>query len=188
MTRADAIVILGYGPPVDKKGTIRPELLRRVEAGADLFSRGLAEAIIVTGGNTYKDYYESAVMKEALLGLGVPADSVIEEREAMDTIGNARYSAKIMKERGWTSCILVSSPYHLKRAARLFRAADLAVQAHGCETPSNPFYGIVNTLYESAVSVQYAFIDEESLVKDEKGEKRADRLKKAVRARTNSTP
>ena len=185
---ADVIVVLGYGPPVDKEGRPADELVRRVKAGVELYQAGLAPVIIMTGGNTYKEYYESEVMKKVAVEMGVPPGAVLEERQAMDTIGNARYSAELMREHGWSSCIVVSSPYHLKRARKLFQAAGLEVQTKGCEVPDSPWYGPVFTLYELLVRVQYLFINEEELVKGEKGEAHTQRLKGPVRARTKLTP
>ena len=168
---ADVIVVLGYGPPVDKEGKPVAEIMRRVEKGVELYKAGLAPGMIMTGGNTYKHYYESSVMKEAAVSMGVPAEAVIEEREAMDTIGNARYSARIMRERGWESAILVSSPYHLKRGKRLFEAAGISVQIAGAEEPDNPFYGMTFSLYEYLVRVSYAFVDVEAEVRGEEEKK-----------------
>ena len=116
---------------------------------------------------------------------GVPAEAIIEEREARDTIGNARYSARIMRERGWESAILVSSPYHLKRGKMLFETAGVAVQTAGAETPDNPFYGITFSLYEYLVRLDYAFIDVEAEVR---GEKEKERTAVPVPAGSEAAP
>lgn len=185
---AQVIVVLGYGPPVDKAGRPQEELVRRVKKGAELYRAGLAPWLIMTGGNTYRDYYESAVMKEVAVEMGVPAEAVLEERQAMDTIGNARYSAELMRRRGWTSCILVSSPYHLKRAKKLFEAAGLTVQTAGCEVPPGAGYAVMFSLYEYSVRINYWFIDEESLVRGEEGDRHTRAIKGPVRTRSRATP
>lgn len=185
---ADAIVVLGYGPPVDDDGVIVGELRRRMDKSIELYEAGLAPLMIVTGGNTYRDYYESGVMRDYAVGHGVPADAVIEEREAMDTIGNARYSAAIMRERGLSSCIVASSPYHLRRARKLFEAAGLEVRTAGADVPDGPGYGAMFSLYETMVMINYAFIDEEALVRGEGGDRRSDRIKGPVRMRSEATP
>jgi uncharacterized SAM-binding protein YcdF (DUF218 family) len=167
LKKADVIVVLGFGPPVDKDGKPNIEIVNRVTAGVDLYNQGLAKNIIMTGGNTYKDYYESSVMKDVAISMGVPKDSVIEEREARDTIGNARYTKVIMEKNGWKSCIIVSSPYHLKRAQNLFGATGLDVQTYGADTPGTLSYAFTATVYEYLVRVYYLFIDEKSLVINE---------------------
>lgn len=166
---ADAIVVLGYGPPVDESGEVNPELERRVKKGVELYREKLAPALIMTGGNTYKDYYESEVMKDVAVSMGVPEDAVICERKAESTIGNAGYTSLIMEERGMDSCIVVSSPYHLKRAAKLFRAAGLEVQTAGCDVPDDPAYAFNFSVYEYLTRVYYLFIDEEEMVRSAGG-------------------
>jgi len=185
---ADAIVVLGYGPPVDKAGQPVDELVRRVEKGVELFQQGLAPVLIMTGGNTYQDYYESAVMKEAAVSRGVPADAVVEEREAMDTIGNARYSAALVRARGGKGAIIVSSPYHLKRAKKLFDAAGLEIQTAACRVPDSAAYAIAFSIYEYWVRLDYLFIDEEALVRGEQGDEHTRNIKGPVRMRTEATP
>jgi len=185
---ADTIVVLGYGPPVKEDGSPAPEVRRRVEKAVELYKQNLAPYMIMTGGNTYKDYYESEVMKNIAVEMGVPADNVIEERQAMDTIGNARYSAGIMQENGWKSCIVVSTPYHLRRAKKLFSAAGLEVQTAGAEVPKNPMYGAALTLYEMVVRVQYLLVDEEELVRGEGGDRHQEKIKKGVRVKTSVAP
>lgn len=185
---APVIVVLGYGPPVDEAGKPNPELYRRVKKGVELYQAGLAPVLIMTGGNTYRDYFESAVMKEVAVGMGVPAEAVIEERQAMDTIGNARYSAQIMRSHGWDRCIIVSSPYHLQRAKKLFAAAGLSVETAAAEVPPGAGYALTFTFYEYMVRVNYWFIDEEALVRGEQGDRRTDRIRGPVRARSSATP
>lgn len=158
---ADVIVVLGYGPPVDEYGKPVPELARRVEKGVELYRQGLAPAMIMTGGNTYKDYYESRVMKDLAVEMGAPADRIICELDAMDTIGNSRGSTRIMREHGWNSAIIVSSPYHLKRALHLFSANEgMEFQTAGSSVPENPAYGLVFTFYEYIARIPYLFFDE----------------------------
>ncbi len=160
---ADVIVVLGYGPPVDEQGLPKPELVRRVKRGVELYNQGLAQRMIMTGGNTYKDYFESRVMKDVAMDMGVPEDAVFLEIEAMSTIGNARGSVRIMKDQGWNSAIIVSSPYHLKRALHLFSAnPGIEFQTAGCEVPEKPGYGLVFTIYEYYARIPYLFFDEQA--------------------------
>jgi uncharacterized SAM-binding protein YcdF (DUF218 family) len=168
---ADAIVVLGSGPPVDKEGRPTAELTRRVEKGVELYRQGLAPVLIMTGGNTYRDYYESEVMKQVAVAKGVPAQAVLEERKSLNTIGNARYSAALVRARGGKSVIIVSSPFHLKRAKKLFEATGLEIQTAGCKVPDSARYAISFSIYEYLARVKYLFIDEEALVRG--GEKNA---------------
>jgi uncharacterized SAM-binding protein YcdF (DUF218 family) len=186
---AEAIVVLGYGPPVEKDGSLKPELKRRVAQGVKLYEQGLAPALVMTGGNTYADYYEADVMRDLAAALGVPEAAILREREAFDTITNARDTVALLCQgREPETCapevILVSSPYHLKRGKMLFECAGARVQTSGCAVPAGRGYRIGFSLYESNVRLQYLFVDECALARGEKGEAWARKIQGLVRARS----
>ena len=56
-------------------------------------------------------------MKRLAVEQGVPADAVVEEKQAQDTIQNIWFSKQIMDAHGWRSAEVVSSPSHLPRTA-----------------------------------------------------------------------
>ena len=162
---AGAIVVLGFGPPVDQAGQPVDELRWRVEKGVKLYQAGLAPLMVMTGGKTYKDYYEATVMKALAVKLGVPAEAVVEEREAMDTIGNARFTSRILRARGITSIILISNPYHLSRAVKLFKANDLDVQTAPYDHELKGWAAARLIIYEYIARVDYLRFDEEALAR-----------------------
>ena len=61
-------------------------------------------------------------------------DQILMDDLGVSTVENARGSAQVMRAQGLRSAILVTSPYHMRRAAVIFRAffrpAGLTVQAH----------------------------------------------------------
>ena len=56
---------------------------------------------------------------------------------------NAWFSARIMRERGWRTALVVTDPLHLPRALLVFRVAG--VQAHGSVAWPNRFSEILRT-------------------------------------------
>jgi uncharacterized SAM-binding protein YcdF (DUF218 family) len=52
---------------------------------------------------------------------------VVLERESRNTRENAERSARIVRERGWRTLLLVTSAMHAPRAEAAFRGAGLAV-------------------------------------------------------------
>lgn len=117
LKKADVIIVLGTSPNPDKKPN--PILKFRIDKGIELYKKQYAKKIIVTGTKV-AGFYESEVMKEYCVEQGVPEDAIIEENKAKNTIENAFYSTKIMKEQGFKSAIVVSSRTHLKRSKMLF--------------------------------------------------------------------
>ncbi|HEU0033064.1 MAG TPA: YdcF family protein [Kofleriaceae bacterium] len=117
----DAIVVLGAPlAPGDRLSTVLDE---RVRAAAELFARGGAPVVVVTGGQTRgAGRAEAAVMAEALVARGVPAAAITVEDRALSTIDNARFVRALVGDRV-RSVWLVTQPFHGRRARRVFRAA-----------------------------------------------------------------
>jgi uncharacterized SAM-binding protein YcdF (DUF218 family) len=114
----DAIVVLGT--QADSDGNPTPELLDRITEGVHEYERGVAPRIIVTGAAAHNRFVEADVMARVAEAQGVPASVILEEPHALDTIQNACYSAHILESHGWHSVEVVSSAYHLPRAAMIF--------------------------------------------------------------------
>lgn len=87
----------------------------RVPYGVDLYESNYSDKIIIAGG------WES--LKEEAIELGVPSKDVILEDKSTTTYENAIFSRKIMLQNNFTSAIVVSSPYHMRRASWLFDRA-----------------------------------------------------------------
>ena len=122
-THFDTIIVLGY--PAQHDGTPSPEQRERVLEGVREYKSGVASHIIMTGAAAHNQYVEAHVMAELALSQGVPASALIEESQAQNTIQNLFYSAQIMKQHGWNSAEIVSSPSHLPRAALIVNALNI---------------------------------------------------------------
>lgn len=121
-THFDAIVVLGT--PSKPDGTPSPEQRERVLEGVREFKAGVAPRLIMTGAAAHNSLVEAHTMAIYAESQGVPAQDVLEEDQAKDTIQNMYYSAKIMHEHGWSTAEVVSSPYHLGRTALIMNALD----------------------------------------------------------------
>jgi uncharacterized SAM-binding protein YcdF (DUF218 family) len=127
--RFDAIIILGSA--IDRDGNPSPVLLSRVTEGVREYERGMAPRIIVTGGGrSGSGHTEAEVMTRIAQAQGVPASSIIAEPRADNTIENACFSARIMKERGWKSAEVVTSANHLPRAGMIFAHVPIEWRVH----------------------------------------------------------
>ena len=122
-SRFDALIVLGS--PADAEGNPTPEQLARVTEAVHEYERGVAPRLIVTGGSTNHGLVEAQVMARTAEALGVPASSIYQEAQALDTIQNACYSARIMKAHGWQSAEVISAPSHLPRAGLIFSRTAL---------------------------------------------------------------
>lgn len=110
----DAIIILGF--PASEDGTPSPIMRERVIKAAELFKNRRAGHIICSGGSVYNKYTEAEVMAGYARSLGIPESCMIKEDKSRNTFENIKNSAEIMRNRGWTSAMIVTSPWHLRRS------------------------------------------------------------------------
>lgn len=80
-------------------------------------------------------------MARAAEAEGIPASSIVIEPKARDTIENACYATRIMREHGWMSAEVVSSSSHLPRAGMIFNRLPIAWRTHAAE-PLEPQSGM----------------------------------------------
>ena len=121
---ADAIVVLGGG--VEPDGSLPLVARTRVARAAELFHGGIAPRIILSGrcGLMAPEpaVTEAAAMASSAKQLGVPEDRLLLEEESRDTLGNAYFVREhFLGPNGWTSIRVVTSDFHLSRAAWVFR-------------------------------------------------------------------
>jgi uncharacterized SAM-binding protein YcdF (DUF218 family) len=123
---ADVIVVLGH--PANADGSPSLAMLEQVALAADLFRAGMAPALLFTGGAVYNEHVEAQVMAGLAAQLGVPQTAIALETQARDTFENARYCRQIMQRRGWRDAIVITTPYHVRRASRIFHLAGIPHQ------------------------------------------------------------
>lgn len=127
LLRFDSIIVLGA--PADRDGNPTPVQLARVTEAVHEYERGAAAHIIVSGGQT-TNFVEAKIMARIAEAQGVPESAIVVEPDAMDTIHNACYSARIMKARGWGSAEVVSSAPQLPRAGLIFSRLPVLWRVH----------------------------------------------------------
>jgi len=124
---ADAIVVFGaaeYG------GHPSPVFKARLDHAAELYRRGLAQLVIVTGGaGGDPQFSEGEVGRDYLKTLGVPDRRLIGETRSPDTAESARRVATIMRANGMTTCLAVSDGYHMFRVKRMLGREGVTVYA-----------------------------------------------------------
>jgi len=162
--RAKAIVVLGNRPPTDGRGRVKPETKRRVVRGVELYQRGHAPILLMTGGTAPRGDVESEVMRSLAIELGVPKDAIRIEPKSRNTIENAGFTKQLLSEQGEAmrrpEIILVTSPYHLGRARRLFHCAGFEVRPAASGAPPSILHRIGFTAHEVMAAVYYVFFDE----------------------------
>ena len=130
----EAGAILVFGAPLRPDGSLSPLLEERVRAGVDLYRRGLAPLLCLSGGRSplhpWAPQAEADAMAELARTLGVPEAALRLERKARSTEENALLSARLLRPEGVRRVWLVTQRFHLRRAAYHARRAGLEPLAH----------------------------------------------------------
>lgn len=120
---ATAIVVLGAA---QYEGRPSPVLRARLDHALELWRRGLAPRVIVTGGTGVGDTTsEAAVSRRYLLQHGVPDSAVIMETHGMTTYQSLRAVSSIVAGLPGRTVLLVSDPFHMLRLSVLARRLGL---------------------------------------------------------------
>jgi uncharacterized SAM-binding protein YcdF (DUF218 family) len=112
----------------------------RADSAIALWKQGYAPLLIFSGGSSDPESVASAeLMKRTAVAAGVPANAIVVEGDSATTEENAKRVAELMKRQGLHSAILVTSPYHQRRAAMLFERefgrASLTFKNHPADDP-----------------------------------------------------
>jgi uncharacterized SAM-binding protein YcdF (DUF218 family) len=116
---ADVAVVLGTR--VERSGNPSARLRERLERALELYRAGLARHIVVSGGLGREGHQEADVMRDYLLGRGVPSDAILLDPNGYDTYETARNVSRMMETLHLDSAVVVSHYYHLPRAAITFK-------------------------------------------------------------------
>lgn len=146
------IVILGFELNYD--GTMKEELLGRLETALESAKKYPNAYILCTGGGTASanpDVSEAGEMAQWLEENGISKNRILIENRSLTTTQNAMYSCKLMEEKApqVSSVVIVSSDYHIPWGALLFETSfilsgrDLSVVGNAAyEAPNPPEYSI----------------------------------------------
>ena len=119
---AYAIVVLGAA---QYDGRPSPVLRARVDHAIDLWRRGLAPVLFMTGGRGVGDTTsEAAVERRYAIANGVPASAILIEEESRSTSESLRNVAAQLGADA-RAVILVSDPFHMLRLSILARRFGL---------------------------------------------------------------
>jgi uncharacterized SAM-binding protein YcdF (DUF218 family) len=130
---ADAIVVFGAA---EYDGRPSPVYRARLDHAAQLYHRGLAPMVIITGGSGNDPRFsEGVVGREYLKTLGIPDSQLIAETQSADTAESARRVSTIMYVNKMHSCLAVSDGYHMFRIKHMLGREGITV--YGAPRPNS---------------------------------------------------
>ena len=124
-----AVYLVIFGAAVREDLTPSGSLERRVRV-ALAFASGLTRPMFLgTGGVGRYGPSEASVIRDLLLRAGVPAERILVEDRARDTLESVRNCDSILAGRGDVECVApCTSLYHVPRCALLFRLLGYRVR------------------------------------------------------------
>jgi uncharacterized SAM-binding protein YcdF (DUF218 family) len=122
----DAIVVMGVA---QYDGKPSPQLQARLDHVLALWSTGIAQLVITTGGNQPGDRFtEARASADYLVAHGIPESFIAMEDVGSTTLQSLQGVAQILHSRGLSSVEIVTDPYHALRSRLV--AQDLGLTAY----------------------------------------------------------
>ena len=142
MRKADAAIVLGAAAYGEEPS---PVFRERINHGIWLYENGYVGKLIFTGGKVKgQEISDSAVAKAYALANGIPEEDIFIEENSTITQENIFNAARIVRDNGFSSVIIVSDPLHMKRA--MLMAKDAGLVAYSSPTPTTMYRSVASKL------------------------------------------
>lgn len=132
-TDYDCIMILGCGVDGEQPSLM---LTDRLELGIELYKKGYAPKIIMSGDHGREEYDEVNVMKNYAIELGVPSEDIFMDHAGFSTYESMYRAKEIFNVK---KMLIVTQKYHLYRA--IYDARALGIDAYGFDGKLRSYYG-----------------------------------------------
>ena len=116
VVKSDLIAVLGAG--VGESGLAGEGYQERVKKGAELYFSGYGDRLLFLSGYSYS-FQEVEIMKALAIELGIPKNKILLEKNPTSTYDHLVRLREVLKRNGFSSVIIVSSPYHMLRVSRI---------------------------------------------------------------------
>ncbi|MDP9071282.1 MAG: YdcF family protein [Actinomycetota bacterium] len=150
--RAEAVVVFGAA---QYNGEPSPVLQARLDHAADLFQRGFADRVVVTGGRRPGDRFTEATASARYLSRqGIADKSILRVVSGTNSWQSLASAANELKKRGLTNVLLVSDGFHSARISAM--AEELGLLAHTSPSRASPIDGVEKLPYLGRETVAVA--------------------------------
>lgn len=126
LSRIDPECIMVLGASVHPDGTPSPMLEDRLETGIELYKRGVAPKLLLTGDNGQIEYNEVEAMKNYAINAGVPEEDIFLDHAGFSTYDSVYRASYVF---GVESMVVVTQEYHLYRT--LHGCKKMGIEAVG---------------------------------------------------------
>ncbi|MGB0870715.1 MAG: YdcF family protein [Flavobacteriales bacterium] len=114
---SDVAIVLGAGT---NDGKVSPVFKERINHGIFLYNKGIVDKIIITGGyGKRQNQSDSRIGMHYAIRQGVSEENIIIEEKSKYTSENLAQAKQIMTKNAIKTALIVSDPFHMKRAMKL---------------------------------------------------------------------
>lgn len=136
ISRTEPECIMVLGASVHPDGTPSPMLEDRLEAGIELYNRGVAPKLLLTGDNGQIEYNEVEAMKNYAVNAGVPEEDIFLDHAGFSTYDSVYRASYVF---GVESMVAVTQEYHLYRT--LHGCKKMGIEAVGIGADQEVYAG-----------------------------------------------
>lgn len=136
ISRIDPECIMVLGASVNPDGTPSPMLKDRLETGIELYNRGVAPKLLLTGDNGQIEYNEVEAMKNYAVNAGVPEEDIFLDHAGFSTYDSVYRASYVF---GVESMVAVTQEYHLYRT--LHGCKKMGIEAVGIGADQEVYAG-----------------------------------------------
>ncbi len=130
----DCIVVLGC--KVKDGGVPSAMLYDRLKVGAEIYSLGIADKILMSGDSRRENYDEVGTMRRVSEELGVPSENIISDGYGLSTYDSIY---RLKGVYGYDKIVIITQEYHLYRA--IYIAKELGIDAYGVSADIRKYRG-----------------------------------------------
>ena len=131
---SDAIVVLGSA---QYNGVPSSIFEARLEHALALYQEGVAPVVVTVGGKQAGDAFtEGEAGRDYLAEAGIPTSALLSVPVGDNTVDSLRAAGVVFDERGWSTAVLVTDPWHAMRAEKM--AEDAGIDAASSPTRQGP--------------------------------------------------
>ncbi|TVQ38643.1 MAG: vancomycin high temperature exclusion protein [Spirochaetaceae bacterium] len=94
-------------------GGINPFFAHRIEAAVELYEAGKVRYILASGDNRHASYNEPVAMRDALVGRGIPMESIVLDNAGFNTFDSVVRARLVFDQSRYT---IISQAFHAERA------------------------------------------------------------------------
>ena len=118
LKKSDAIVVFAGG--VGESGQVGESYQQRVQQAVQLYREGFAPKLLFLSGFTWT-FREVDLMSALAVSMGVPSEAIRKVTDLQTTRDYVLRVKETAEKEGWKSLLVITSPYHTRRAEMTFR-------------------------------------------------------------------